>query len=61
MKIKIDKNKCPQNHPCPSVQICPAGALIQNGYAAPTVDEDKCIKCKKCVKFCPMNAISAAE
>lgn len=37
-KIVVIKSRCPQNHPCPSVRICPVGALIQNGYDAPTID-----------------------
>ena len=61
MKLKIIKEKCPQNHACPSVRVCPFGALTQNGYNAPIVDEAKCTKCGKCVKFCPMKAIVFAE
>ncbi|HWP50850.1 MAG TPA: 4Fe-4S binding protein [Clostridia bacterium] len=56
-KLIVKLSRCPQNHPCPSVKVCPVGALLQQGYAAPTVDEDKCIKCGKCVKFCPMKAL----
>jgi ferredoxin len=57
MSITVIKSRCPQNHPCPSVNVCPVGALKQNGYNAPVVDEEKCIKCEKCVKFCAMGAI----
>ena len=57
MAVKVDKKICPQNHPCPSVRVCPVGALIQKGFSAPQVDENKCIECKKCVRFCPMGAI----
>lgn len=57
MAILVDTNRCPQNHPCPSVRICPAGALIQKKFNAPVVDEEKCINCKKCVRYCPMGAI----
>lgn len=57
-KILTVKNaRCPQNHPCPSVKVCSAGALSQKGYAAPVVNVDKCTKCGKCVKFCPMRAL----
>lgn len=55
--LVVKKSRCPQNHACPSVKVCPVGALIQNGYDAPTVDMNKCIKCSKCVKFCPMGAL----
>lgn len=55
--LKVVKERCPQNHSCPAVNVCPVNALIQDGYDAPKVDYDKCIKCGKCVKFCPMKAL----
>ncbi|MGH4141064.1 ATP-binding protein [Clostridium sp.] len=61
MKIKIINSRCPENHPCPSVRVCPVNALQQVGFDAPTVLEDKCTKCGKCVKYCPMGAIQLAE
>ena len=57
MAIVVNKNWCPQNHPCPSIRVCPVGALKQEGFNAPVVDEEKCIDCGKCVKFCPMGAL----
>ena len=57
MALAVKTGRCPQNHACPSVRVCPVGALSQKGNAAPTVDMDKCIKCGKCVKFCPMRAL----
>jgi Fe-S-cluster-containing hydrogenase component 2 len=54
----VNKSRCPQNHPCPSVKVCPVGALSQKGFNAPIVDMSKCIQCGKCVKFCPMRALS---
>jgi len=53
--VKI--NQCPQNHPCPSITVCSTGALSQKGHEAPSVDMLKCIKCGKCVKYCPMHAL----
>lgn len=55
--LVVDKNRCPQNHPCPSVRVCPVGALSQKGISAPNVNQDTCIKCGKCVNFCPMQAL----
>ncbi|RPF48759.1 4Fe-4S binding protein [Hydrogenoanaerobacterium saccharovorans] len=55
--LVVKEARCPQNHACPSVRVCPAGALTQNGFDAPIVNMDKCIKCGKCVKFCPMRAL----
>lgn len=56
--LMVNKRRCPQNHPCPSVKVCPVGALSQVGFEAPTVDQEKCIRCGKCVKFCPMRALT---
>jgi Fe-S-cluster-containing hydrogenase component 2 len=56
--LTVNKVRCPQNHPCPSVRVCPVGALKQVGFGAPTVDQSKCIHCGKCVKYCPMRAIA---
>lgn len=56
--LVVKTKRCPQNHHCPSVKVCPVGALAQKGYAAPDIDMDKCIKCGKCVKFCPMRALA---
>lgn len=55
--LAVKADLCPQNHPCPSVKVCPVGALSQQGFNAPSVDMDKCIKCGKCVNFCPLRAL----
>ncbi|HCC06870.1 MAG TPA: 4Fe-4S ferredoxin [Clostridiales bacterium] len=57
MKLVVKKDRCPQNHPCPSIRVCPVNALKQKGYSAPEVDQEVCIKCGKCVKYCPMKAL----
>lgn len=54
----IDANRCPGNHKCPAVRVCPVSAIIQEGTGVPRIDKDKCIKCSKCVFFCPMKAIT---
>ena len=56
-ELCVNKSRCPQNHPCPSIRVCPVGALSQKGFAAPIVDKSKCIKCGKCTKSCPMRAL----
>jgi len=56
-KLIIKKERCPQNHKCPAVNICPVGALSQEIMSAPTVDYNKCIRCGKCSDFCPMKAL----
>ncbi|MDP4208247.1 MAG: 4Fe-4S binding protein [Bacteroidota bacterium] len=57
MALTISPLSCPQNHRCPIVNICPVGAISQDGYGLPVIDEEKCIECGKCKKFCPMKAV----
>lgn len=57
-RLRVDPRRCPQNHPCPAVRVCPTNALKQKGFGLPSVDMDSCITCGKCVRYCPMGAIS---
>lgn len=57
MAVEVIAEKCPQNHPCPAVRVCPVNALLQDRYEAPRVEEDRCIDCGKCVAVCAMGAI----
>jgi ferredoxin len=50
-------NRCPQNHPCPLVDLCPTGAISQRGYAAPVIDAEKCIECGACSVSCGFGAV----
>ena len=46
MKILVNKQKCPQNHVCPSIKVCPKGAISQETpFSLPVVDAEKCIIC----------------
>jgi len=58
--ITIDKNKCPQNHRCPSIAVCPVGAISQNGFELPIINQELCVECGKCINFCPKRAIQKA-
>jgi len=60
MAVNIAKSLCPQNHACPAIAVCKFEALSQQGFNAPTVDEDKCTDCGKCARFCPKGALQAA-
>ncbi|MBL8024788.1 MAG: 4Fe-4S binding protein [Fibrobacteres bacterium] len=60
MAITVIQARCPQNHHCPAMAVCPKDALSQVGYRAPVVDTEKCIDCGKCVKVCPMGALITA-
>ncbi|NSW51256.1 MAG: 4Fe-4S binding protein [Anaerolineae bacterium] len=61
MAISINEKRCPQNHPCPAVRVCPTQAIIQSGFKAPTVDQNKCVDCGKCIRYCPMGVFSFAS
>jgi len=56
--ITIDKNRCPQNHRCPSIRVCPVNAISQIDFELPIINNTICIECKKCISFCPMRAIN---
>lgn len=55
--LTLNKDNCPQNHPCPAVRVCPVGALSQSGFSAPEINREKCIKCGKCANVCPKKAL----
>ncbi len=55
--LTIKKENCPQTHSCPSVKVCPVGALSQVAFNAPEIDYTKCIACGKCSNFCPKKAL----
>jgi Fe-S-cluster-containing hydrogenase component 2 len=61
MAVKIAKHLCPQNHRCPALQVCPVGALTQNGYEAPNINVEACIDCNACVQVCGRSALQAGE
>jgi Fe-S-cluster-containing hydrogenase component 2 len=51
--IVVNEAACPQNHPCPSVGLCPTGALTQADiFSAPRIDHDLCTECGACVSAC---------
>lgn len=50
--VRIRRELCPQNHPCPVVRVCPVGAISQAGYSAPEIDQKKCTHCGICVQSC---------
>ena len=59
--IQVISEKCPQNHICPLVKKCPEGAINQEGFKAPTIDQEKCIRCLICVKTCPNKVFQKVE
>jgi ferredoxin len=57
MAIKIVTSLCPQNHPCPSIRVCPVGAITQKGHGAPDVNAATCIDCGVCARHCGRGAL----
>jgi ferredoxin len=57
MAVTVTPSRCPQNHPCPAIRACPAGALTQDGFSAPRVDATKCTDCGICTQFCGFGAL----
>jgi len=56
--VHVDASKCPKDHVCPLIRICPAGAIGQEGYSAPVIDHEKCRSCGRCVISCPYKCLS---
>jgi ferredoxin len=60
--IGIEASRCPQNHVCPVIRICPAGAISQStAFSAPVIDEDKCTECGLCTNYCGYRAIQRKQ
>ncbi len=56
--IRIEASKCPQNHVCPVINICPSGAIVQKtDFSAPEIIGEKCAECGLCTNFCGFDAI----
>lgn len=50
--IVVNPDLCPKNHRCPTIKVCPVGAITQQPGQAPVVDQAKCVGCGKCVMSC---------
>jgi Fe-S-cluster-containing hydrogenase component 2 len=61
MALTINSDTCPQNHSCPMLRVCPVGAISQDGYGLPIIDEEKCLECGKCTRYCPMGAVQKKQ
>ncbi len=56
--MNVIARRCPQNHPCPLVRMCPVGAISQSGFRAPVIDDKKCIECGLCTVSCAYGAVT---
>ena len=60
-KIKVNQERCPQDHQCPLLGICPVEAISQNGDSAPRIDNEKCIQWGQCVATCPYRVMEIEQ
>ncbi|MFA5930828.1 MAG: 4Fe-4S binding protein [archaeon] len=51
--IRVVSEKCPQDHICPMIRVCPKKAITQKGFSAPEINHKECIECMACVNRCP--------
>ena len=58
MRVSSNCQGC-LSHPCQAV--CPKKAISTDNNGRSVIDNDKCIKCGKCVDQCPYDAISKIE
>jgi Fe-S-cluster-containing hydrogenase component 2 len=51
--VVTNPDACPQNHACPAMRYCPAGAITQESiYSAPRIDHGLCTECGACSRVC---------
>lgn len=61
-KLKLDLQKCPANHKCPAVGVCPVHALTQeDSNHAPEIDYNLCVACGACCRVCGKQALQIVE
>lgn len=62
MKIIVNQNKCPQNHKCPAILVCPKEAITQKDKSSlPVINQEKCVTCGKCLQLCPKGAFEKVQ
>ncbi|HOK26533.1 MAG TPA: 4Fe-4S binding protein [Bacteroidales bacterium] len=60
--VEVRETRCPRNHYCPLIRICPVGAITQTDpFSAPVIDHEKCTGCGRCVRYCGYGAIMMKE
>ena len=58
MRVSSNCQGC-LSHPCQAV--CPKNAISTDAFGHSVIDNEKCIKCGRCVDQCPYDAISKIE
>ncbi|MBM7562287.1 ATP-binding protein [Fusibacter tunisiensis] len=55
---RIDHGRCDRSPFCPVKRVCPVKAVTGSMFQAPTVSEEDCTGCGKCLNYCPMGAVT---
>lgn len=61
LKWLFRKHQCMHCNVAVCVELCPVGAVQKHEMGFTVVDEDKCIGCEVCEKFCPFDAARRDE
>lgn len=57
MDVIVIDEMCVESCNCPSLAVCPVQAISRQDKMPPEIDLAKCIRCGKCLFFCPNAAI----
>ncbi len=61
-KLILDLQKCPANHHCQAVAVCPMDALYQaDEHHAPEINYNLCVACGACTRRCGKQALQIIE
>ena len=61
MAVSIIKARCPQNHPCPAVRVCPGRRADPEGVRRARGRSGNLHRLRKCVRACPRGALVFKE
>jgi NAD-dependent dihydropyrimidine dehydrogenase PreA subunit len=62
MRMTVIEERCPQDHCCPAVLMCPVSAISQKDeLSLPVIDQELCVVCGDCMQFCPKSAFIQTE
>lgn len=59
MKLVVKEERCPKNHFCPVINVCPKQAIVQKSpFDAPLIEDENCSECGICTNYCAYGAIT---
>jgi Fe-S-cluster-containing hydrogenase component 2 len=58
--LYVDQSLCDRSAGCSAIKTCPNGAMSQfeGNYV---IENNLCLRCKKCVRACPRQAIKVVN